>query len=227
MQDTICQCKHLCSLNIVFQSSGEEDYDSEKDYDEGDASSLLMEFSSALPNLATLQWEEKAPFYLDGNTWQCSPAFGARKAAKSPNGAGLRLLHAEKCTFEAVSQLPASLQTLPLCNRQDYCYPLLERLHKLLAPCAALCELYILHTANHKVLDLPAVAAACPALRVLVLHVLDHRPQTVSPSCTPACTFNTQDAVWDCLVPPDGWTMLVCRPLRLAQERLSCPGLRF
>ncbi len=189
MQDTICQCKQMSSLRIVFVGRKEDDHGSEEDEDDlPDASSLLMGFSAALPNLATLQWEEDAPFYAYGGEWECSPAFSARKESpESLAGAGLRLLHTQKCTFKAVSQLPASLQTLSLCNRPDYCYPLLERLHTLLAPCATLCELYILQTVNHKVLDLPAIAAACPALRVLVLHELDHRPQTVSPSCTPAC----------------------------------------
>ena len=160
-----------------------------------DAGSLLMDISAALPSLATLQWEEESPVYADGtpySDWQCSPASVASEAAESPAGAGLRLLHAEKCSFEAVSELPASLQRLSICNRLSHHTFLHERLDLLLAPCAALRELSIVLTYKIAPLDLPAIAAACPELRVLVLHYViispwKGSPEVVSPSCAPAC----------------------------------------
>ena len=179
VQDTICQCKQLRLLNLGFEP-GEDDY-----VDAEDASLLLVDLIDALPNLATLHWEESAPVYASGYEWECTHAFSARKESpESPAGSGLRLLHAEKCTFEGFPELPASLQTLSLCNRLSGCYPLPERLDLLLAPCAALSELYILLMHKSEQLDLPAIAAACPGLRVLVLSVLVHRTQTVRPSCT-------------------------------------------
>ena len=53
-------------------------------------------------------------------------------------------------------------------------------------PALPLRKIYILHTDNDAVLDLSALAAACPSLRVLVLHVLMQYTLVGSPS-TPAC----------------------------------------
>ena len=184
MQDTICQCKQLRLLNLGFEP-GEDDY-----VDAEDASLLLVDLIDALPNLATLQWEESAPVYASDYEWECTHAFARKESLESPAGSGLRLLHAEYCTFEGFPELPASLQILSLCNRLSGSYPLPERLDLLLAPCAALCELYILLMHKAAQLDLPAIAAACPALRVLVLSVLVHNQdttETVRPCCAPAC----------------------------------------
>ena len=180
VQDTICQCKQLSSLHIAFEADDWGDDDPDKD-----ASDFLMDIAAALPKLATLQWEERPPVNADPDKWQFSPAFSARKADGSPAGAGLRLLHAEKCMLESVSGLPASLQVLSMCNRVGDCFPLREGLDQLLAPCAALRELYLVHTYTLEPLDLPAIAAACPKLRVLVLHIIIPIGHAVSPSCTP------------------------------------------
>ena len=66
----------------------------------------------------------------------------------------------------------------------------LEYLHELLAPCAALRELYILNFTQYDgtFLDLPSIAAICPVLQVLVLYVdTEVEGPGVSP-CTTACT---------------------------------------
>ena len=118
------------------------------------------------------------------------PAFVARTAAESPAGSGLRLLQAEQCSFDTVSTLPASLHVLSICNRLGFSQLLRDRLHLLLAPCAALRELYLLGATpcTAATLDLPLIAAACPALRVLVVSVsIRAEGAQVRASCTPAC----------------------------------------
>lgn len=101
-----------------------------------DMSSLLMDFSAALPNLAALQWRET---WGDQRTRHISPDFTAKMAAESP--AGLRLLQAEQCSFSSIRALPASLQVLSLWNDLKAYKHLRERLDLLLAPCASLHEL--------------------------------------------------------------------------------------
>ena len=182
LQDAICQCKQLRTLYIGR--------------DEGagppqDASSLLMDFSAALPNLTALQWLEAAPRRMGTrHTFSAfvSVPYMDMKATESLAGPGLRLLQAEQCRFEDVPALPASLQMCSLRSWELDCpYPL-DRLHLLLAPCAALRELYILRVtlSGAALLDLPSIAATCPALQVLVLHVL-MEDQRVSP-CPASCT---------------------------------------
>ena len=148
-----------------------------------------MDFSTALPKLATVQWREGPPigqqteWHLDWEGWEFSPTLVARQAAESP--AGLRLLQTEKCSFRSVAGLPASLQILSLWKRLSDRHLLQARLDLLLAPCAALRELYLLHMYTSAVLDVPAIAAACPELRVLVLRVVVER--VLSPPCRLAC----------------------------------------
>ena len=152
-----------------------------------------MSFPAALPNLTALQWleAEEASRKYD---WYSVEAFADRpwtgmQSAQSLAGQGLRLLQAKQCSFAAVPALPASLQTYSLRNWDRKAPGLLERLHLLLAPCAALRELRIsfYNLFRAASLDLPSVAATCPALRVLVLHVLTASHRGVCP-CTASCT---------------------------------------
>ena len=173
IQDTICQCKQLRALHIL-SNPGRRGAPAALP----DVSNLLEGICAALPKLATLQWRDmNVNMQRDrGHIW---PAFVARTAAESPAGSGLRLLQTEQCTYDAVSTLPASLHVLSICNRPDAqeglpgIRPLRDRLHLLLAPCAALRELYLLQATPCRAatLDLPLLAAACPALRVLVVYV--------------------------------------------------------
>ena len=173
-----------------------------------DASSLLMELSVALPNLATLQWRESAI----GQAKQRTPtrrifsAFIAnhlkrpglaREAPESLAGSGLRLLQAKQCSFKSVAALPASLQMCSLSggDGQVWDIPLRKRLHLLLAPCVALRELYILHfiLCGGASLDLPLVATSSPALRVLVLHISVIFGPEVSPVPVPQHAMTMQN----------------------------------
>ena len=133
-----------------------------------------MELVATLPHLATLEWWERAstenahcrrPHHI-GPT--------CNRGAACPGGAGLRLLHAEKCSFESLPAMPSSLQVLSLLSADGGNSEFLrERLDLVLAPCASLRELYILQSFldSRAPLGLPAIAASCPALQVLVLHV--------------------------------------------------------
>ena len=175
LQDTICQSKQLCSLQLMFGAD-------EADGAPLDAGSLLMEFSAALPKLTVLHWREAA--LGDDNqrvtlatrwtfeAFMDKPWMG-KKAAEPLAGPGLRLLQAEQCNFETVDALPSSLQICSLRHWGREHPPLRGRFDLLLAPCAALRELHILQCTLGKgaSVDLPVVAASCPALRVLVLHV--------------------------------------------------------
>ncbi len=140
-------------------------------------SSVLMELSAALPNLAMLHWRD-AKARRRTSTRHIFSAFNANpfhrpglpstQAAETLAGPGLRVLQAEQCSFAAASALPASLQVFSSSS-----LTLNGRLDLLLAPCAALRELYIHLWAleGAALVDLPLIAASCPALRVLVLHI--------------------------------------------------------
>ena len=183
-QDTICQCKQLWSLNVTFKA----------DLAAGsapDASSLLMDLSAALPNLAALQWRNGYYVQQAEHARHTFAAFIAKpslgmEAAETLVGPGLRLLQAEQCSFASVAALPASLQVFLLQNmarRGRLHHPLNAKLDKLLAPCApALRELYIVQVCTAASLDVPKLAACCPALRVLVLHTfMEKTRKRVSP----------------------------------------------
>ena len=199
MQKTICQCKHLSTLHIAFKVG-------KRFGPPPDASSLLMELSSALPNLATLHWRESELFSLQRRpTRHIFSAFTANPyrrpglarivASETLAGSGLRLLQTEACSFSNAA-LPTTLQVLSLRNTGRACQPLRERLDLLLAPCTALRELYIqqLDISDAACLDLPLIAALCPALSVLVLHVQTQNCKEVSPArpagvlCLPCIT---------------------------------------
>ena len=159
----------------------------------------MAQLSAALPQLATLLW-------LVAVDWPEDPHFLsdfiASKAVERPRGLGLRVLQAQHCSFNRVAHLPASLQLLSLSNPGDcqpprmsaatQLQPLISRLHILLRHCAALHELYVLRvracTPGVAQLDLTKVAAHCPALRVLVLHIEFEDDGAVKQPCTPTCT---------------------------------------
>ena len=187
MQETICQCKQLYTLHIEYKVG-------KRFGPPPDASSLLMELSAALPNLATLHWRESELFSLQRTPTRYifsaftaspyrRPGLARTVAAETLAGSGLRLLQTEACSFSNAA-LPATLQVLSLRNTGRACQPLRERLDLLLAPCAALRELYVqqLDISDAACLDLPLIAALCPALRVLVLHVRTQDCQEVSPA---------------------------------------------
>ena len=69
-QDTICQCKKLVILHIVFQL-----FHGGGDLPEH-AMQLLMEFLAALPNLATYQWREL--LYCKAAGPACQPCFSCQ-----------------------------------------------------------------------------------------------------------------------------------------------------
>ena len=185
MQETIGQCQQLFTLHIAYKVG-------KRFGPPPDASSLLMDLSAALPNLATLQWRESELFSLQRKpTRHIFSAFNANPyrrpglartvTAETLAGSGLRLLQTEACSFSNAA-LPATLQVLSLRNTGRACQPLRERLDLLLAPCAALRELYVqqLDISDAACLDLPVIATSCPALRVLVLHVRTQDFQKVS-----------------------------------------------
>ena len=150
-----------------------------------------MKFSAALPKLTALHWREARrrgdnqrvtlATRWTFDAFMDKPWMG-RKAAEPLAGPGLRLLQAEQCSFEAVPTLPASLQICSLRHWGREHPPLRGRFDLLLAPCAALRELHILQCtlSDDASVDLPAIAASCPALRVLVLHVSMERGPGVS-----------------------------------------------
>ena len=170
LQDTICQCKQLRAFHVAFKVVSRAHTVSRQPMPE--ASGLLMELRAALPELAVLQWRELIPARCTPHTRHMSSALTAGIAAESPAGCGLRLLQAEQCSFASVPALPASLQVFWLCNGLSVRHPQPESLNKLLAPCAALRELYILQYRSFKPvpLNLSVLTTACPALQVLVLH---------------------------------------------------------
>ena len=188
LQDTICQCQHLQSLHIA--------YDDDRKGMIGDPtpSSFLMDLSAALPNLAMLHWRD-AKARRRTSTRHIFSAFNANpfdrpglpktQAAETLAGPRLRVLQAEECSFAAASALPASLQVLSIMNGY---FSHVKRLELMLAPCAALRELYLRQFCNcdADALDLPLIATSCPRLRVLVVHVLgpSHGDTVRTPSCT-------------------------------------------
>lgn len=143
-----------------------------------------MGFIAALPHLCTLQWWDIASTEDEHRLRHMSPACIAREAA-CPGGAGLRLLHADNCSLHSVVALPGSLQVLSLLSGDGKADILRERMDMLLAPCASLRELYILQSFldSGAPLGLPALAASCPMLRVLVLHVFTATEPGVSCPC--------------------------------------------
>ena len=150
-----------------------------------------MDLCAALPNLATLLWRQSTFTPAQPRTQHMFSDFIGSKAAERLPGSGLRLLEAEHCSFTWVPNLPASLQLLSLKNLgrghsvrngQREFHPINKYVSCLLHHCVALRELYLLHCkcelANP---DLPSIAASCPVLRVLVLHVVAENGQEVSP----------------------------------------------
>ena len=90
------------------------------------------------------------------------------------------MLQTEHCSLASTAALPASLQVLSL--RDDPIgYTVHTRLELLLAPCRALRELYLLecNVSNVGLLNLPAVAACCSALRVLGLQLYVQYPEQI------------------------------------------------
>ena len=174
LQDAICQCKQLRTLHIAVEA--------DKGSDRRDASRLLMEFIAKVPNLTVMLWQEVAPSQAAQRTRHISSAFTARVAAENPAGSGLRLLHAEQCSFNAVPPLPTSLRILSLRHEMGTSAPFHTSIAELVAPCAALCELYLLEMTlgSSNVLILPLVAAACPLLQTLVMHVSLEESEWVS-----------------------------------------------
>ena len=154
-----------------------------------------MSFSAELPNLTALQWLEAVKSPRESPQYSVA-AFADRpwiglKSAESLAGPGLRLLQAKHCSFAAVPALPASLQICSLRGWNNEGPGLLERLHQLLAPRAALRELHISFYSlfdDAASLALPSIAATCAALRFLVLHVITSHFQEVSP-CTAVSTI--------------------------------------
>ena len=186
-QDTLCQCTQLRFLHMAVKAE-------EKRLP--DASSLLMELAAAMPHLTVLQWRDRGQPRCK-NTRHIFDAFldrpwMDRKAEKSLAGPGLRLLQAEECSFGNVPALPASLQ---ICSLQNWYWQpdrLFQGLHRLLAPCASLRELYILPLStlgDTAALDLPSIAATCPMLQVLVLHVSPFNKQRLWVSPSPHSTM--------------------------------------
>ena len=237
VQATICHCKQLRSLHIAYKVGKADATGHWKASPVPDASSLLMDFAAALPKLATLQWRDLAAAHAEQRARHMSPAFIVRAAAESPAGSGLRVLQAEQCSFDAVHALPASLQVLSLRMGTTNVRPLREGLGLLLAPCAALRELYVLQYARCRAasVDLPSIAAACPVLRVLVLHVhleasCEHEVSSSLqssmrlPGMPVAALFGTPGM--PCLMHSHRVTLRVHRPFRLARERLCYPSLR-
>ena len=136
-------------------------------------------------------------------------------------------------------------QVLSIRNTGRACQPLRERLDLLLAPCAALRELYVqqLDISDAACLDLPVIATSCPALRVLVLHVRTQDFQKVSSAWFAGALYLLSITAFRACMehahvshsPADGQHYFaarlsdisdVRRPRHLAKERVSCPVLR-
>ena len=177
-QDVICQCKQLTLLHIVVE------YREQFRLPPDGCDLLLVDFSDALPKLTTVLWRRSAytPAVRHAQR-HFFAAFAGSRAAERPPGSGLRLLHAEHCAFEWApkleasqqllpASLPASLQILSLVNlgRGQQLEPVegegwvdvgrpirREPTWKLLEPCTALRELYILGTKilEHICLQIP------------------------------------------------------------------------
>lgn len=222
-QGTIRQCKLLTSLRITFDFAGEGG-------PPADASSLIMDLVAALPNLATLHWEEEPSTKSQPRHKQAFPVYTGEKAAESLAGSRLRLMQAEHCTFDAVAALPASLRIFSLWNGMGHHHKNYNRLDMLLAPCTALRELYILQCTlcRPASLDLSLIAACCPALRVVVLHVLREVGQEVSVHLHSSMHWpgSLVVALYACHCASDILPMYVRRLFHSATGTVSCPTLR-
>ena len=223
LQDAICQCKQLRTLHIAVEA--------DKEIDRRDASRLLMKFPAELPNLTVLLWQEEAPSVAEKSVRHLSAGFRARLAAETPAGSGLRLLHAEECSFEAVPPLSTSLQVLSFRHGMETSGPSHTNVAALVAPSAALRELYILGVKLRasNVLSLPLVAAACPLLQVLVVHVCLETGQQVSLSLHSSMQrLSTATAALMLVCGSPGICLQSCvrRTYRWARERVLLPRLR-
>ena len=168
MQGALCQLRQLRSLYIGIDHNNST---------HPSTSQLMVEIAAALPDLATLQWQESGSC-TGVSDWAAafSDDFVTAVAGESnclSQAKGLRLLQTNNSVFRDLqSLLLPSLQYLALSND-----PLHGDLLLLLQQqCSTLSELYLVKCYVDNMCSsscLLSIGRACPRLRVLVLHTLE------------------------------------------------------